>query len=86
MGIFTHRDVQVARDDELVSERMTPRERLLVAPGDVSIDEAWELLSERRLEKLPLVDGQERLVGLITAKDLFKDRSLAHHTLNYKLK
>lgn len=56
---------------ELVSERMTPRKRLLIAAEDLSVDEAWELLWERRLEKLPLVDGQDRLVGWITAKDPF---------------
>jgi len=84
LGILTHRDVQLGGDDELVSERMTPRERLLVAAAGVSVDEAWKLLSERRLEKLPLVDDQDRLVGLITAKDLFKDRSLARATRDEK--
>lgn len=57
VGILTHRDVQLRGDGELVSERMVPRERLLVAAAGISVDEAWELLSERRLEKLPLVDG-----------------------------
>lgn len=84
VGIVTHRDVQLRDDNELVSERMTPRERLLVAAADVSVDEAWRLLSERRLEKLPLVDDQGRLVGLITAKDLSKDRSLARATRDPK--
>ena len=56
---------------ELVSERMTPRKRLLIAAADLSVDEAWELLWEWRLEKLPLVDGQGCLVGWITAKDAF---------------
>ncbi len=84
VGILTHRDVQSRGDSELVSDRMTPRERLLVAAADVSVDEAWESLSERRLEKLPLVDDQNRLVGLITAKDLSKDRSLAWATRDEK--
>ena len=57
VGILTHRDVQLRGEGELVSERMAPRERLLVAAAGISVDEAWELLSERRLEKLPLVDG-----------------------------
>ena len=58
VGILTHRDVQMGEDGQLVSDRMTPRERLLVAAADVSVDEAWRMMSERRLEKLPLVDGQ----------------------------
>jgi len=84
LGMLTRRDVQLVGDDELVSERMTPREKLLVAAADVSVDEAWKLLSERRLEKLPLVDDQDRLVGLITAKDLSRDRSLARATRDEK--
>ncbi len=84
VGILTHRDVQLGGNDNLVSERMTPRDRLLVAKADVALDDAWELLSERRLEKLPLVDSQGRLVGLITAKDLSKDRSLARATRDGK--
>lgn len=84
LGILTHRDVQLGLDDESVAKRMTPREQLLVATADVSVDEAWRLLSERRLEKLPLVDDEDRLVGLITAKDLSKDRSLARATRDDK--
>lgn len=70
LGIVTRRDLQFAEDKVLVSERMTPWERLVVAPPEVSRKQAQEVLSERRLEKLPLVDSEGRLVGLITAKDL----------------
>jgi IMP dehydrogenase len=70
LGILTRRDLQFAKDQVLVSERMTPWERLVVAPPDVSREQAQRMLTERRLEKLPLVDGAGRLVGLITAKDL----------------
>ena len=83
-GILTRRDVQLATDGELVSDRMTPRARLLVAPPDVSIDEARQLLSERRLEKLPLVDGEGRLTGLMTAKDLSRNLELADVTRDGK--
>ena len=84
VGILTHRDVATADDDSLVSQRMTPRERLLVAPPDVSMEDARQALSQMRVEKLPLVDGQDRLVGLITAKDLFRDLSLTRATRDDK--
>lgn len=84
LGILTQRDVYLASDGVSVSSRMTPRERLLVASGSVLVDKAWEMLSEHRLEKLPLVDEQDRLVGLITAKDLSRDRSLTSATRDEK--
>ena len=84
MGILTHRDVQLAAGTELASERMTPMECLLVAPLDVSMEEARRLLSEKRLEKLPLVDGEGRLAGLITAKDLARDLALTSATRDDK--
>jgi IMP dehydrogenase len=76
LGMLTHRDVELADDNLLVSERMTHWEHLVVAPQHVSIEQARQTLSERRLEKLPLVDRQGRLVGLITAKDLSRDSGL----------
>ena len=70
LGIVTRRDIQLSDDDALVSQRMTPWEHLVVAPGDVSLEQARATLAEHRLEKLPLVDENGRLVGLITTKDL----------------
>ena len=84
VGILTIRDVQLADGGDLVSERMTPRERLLVAPAGVSVEEARRLLSERRVEKLPLSDSQGRLAGLITAKDLSRDLALTQATRDQK--
>lgn len=73
LGIVTRRDIQLSDDDALVSQRMTPWEHLVVAPGDVSLEQARATLAEHRLEKLPLVDENGRLVGLITTKDLARD-------------
>ena len=84
LGILTHRDVQLAEDGALVTHRMTPRERLVVAAPDVSVESAMQLLSERRLEKLPLVDDEGRLAGLITAKDLARDLALTKATRDDK--
>ena len=46
---------------------MTPRERMVVASENESVEEARRKLYEHRIEKLPLVDGAGRLAGLITA-------------------
>ncbi len=51
LGMLSNRDLRFADDDALVSERMTPRERLVVAPRDISTDKAKQILSEHRLEK-----------------------------------
>ncbi|MBM3944591.1 MAG: IMP dehydrogenase [SAR202 cluster bacterium] len=76
VGIITRRDIQLADENALVSERMTPVSRMVVATPNVSLEQAKAMLSERRVEKLPLVDGEGRLVGLITARDLVRDPSV----------
>ncbi len=73
VGIVTTRDLQFARDPlRPVEEVMTPRERLITAPVDITLEQAQEMLYRHRIEKLPIVDAQGHLRGLITAKDLIK--------------
>ncbi len=73
LGIITTRDVLLAPDDALpVEVAMTPRERLLVATQDERWESARQILYENRIEKLPLVDAQDRVVGLITSRDIIK--------------
>ena len=73
LGIVTHRDILLAPDDNIpVSQVMTPRERLVVASQNESVEEARQKLYEHRIEKLPLVDGEGHLAGLITAQDIVK--------------
>jgi IMP dehydrogenase len=81
---LTSRDLRFADDSASVSERMTPWEHLVVAPPDVSMIQAQAILSQHRLEKLPLVDSQRRLVGLITAKDLSRNLGLSQATRDEK--
>jgi IMP dehydrogenase len=69
LGVLTARDVRAEPDERLVGAAMTPRERLVTAPPDVSLEEASRLMHTHRLERLPLVaDG--RLAGLITLRDV----------------
>jgi IMP dehydrogenase len=57
-----------------IYELMTPAERLVTAPVGTTLDAAVAVLQEHRIEKLPLVDGQGVLKGLITVKDIMKKR------------
>jgi IMP dehydrogenase len=73
LGVVTTRDVLLAEDDQvLVSVVMTPRDRLVVAHPNESMEQARRKLYEHRVEKLPLVDADDRVVGLITVQDLVK--------------
>ncbi|RPI24650.1 MAG: CBS domain-containing protein, partial [Chloroflexota bacterium] len=73
LGMLTTRDVLLAPSPEArVASLMTPRDRLVVAPTNEPLDEARLTLHTNRLEKLPLVDEQDRVVGLITAQDIIK--------------
>lgn len=72
IGILSRRDMLFQPDDKKVRDVMTPRERLIVARGGISLDDAKELLWRNRVEKLPIVDEEDRLLGLITAADIVK--------------
>ncbi|MSP88111.1 MAG: IMP dehydrogenase [Alphaproteobacteria bacterium] len=72
VGILTNRDVRFARDArQKVSELMT-REKLITVREGVDHDEAKRLLHQHRIEKLLVVDGAYRCIGLITVKDMEK--------------
>ena len=72
-GLLTRRDVALQTDpNRLVSDLMTPRARLVVGGPDTSSEAAALLLRDGRVEKLPLVDAEDRLVGLITLRDLLQ--------------
>ncbi len=73
VGIVTGRDLRFeTRYDVPVREIMTPRERLVTVPEGTSHDEAKALLNKHKLERLLIIDEQDRLRGLITVKDLPK--------------
>ncbi len=73
LGLVTNRDLRFERDmGRLVSEVMTPVERLVTAPPGTILEEAEEILRHHKIEKLPLVDHEGRLRGLLTLKDLTK--------------
>jgi len=83
-GIVTTRDIRFADKKLLVKDVMTKREKLVVGPTDVSLSEAQKIIAQYRLEKLPLVDGENNLRGLITSTDLINFTRRAYATLDVK--
>lgn len=74
LGIITHRDLQFATNEQtLVSELMTPKSKLITADVNISPDEAKNLMKAYKIEKLPLVDSEFRIMGLITATDISRN-------------
>jgi IMP dehydrogenase len=73
LGIVTSRDVLFAEDTSAPVERiMTGGEQLVTAPVGTRLEQARRVLHEHRLEKLPLVDAEGNLRGLITARDVLR--------------
>ena len=72
-GMVTGRDVRyLDRTDATVADVMTPKGRLITAPPTTSLEEARRILYQNRIEKLPLVDANGKLAGLITGSDIEK--------------
>ena len=88
LGILTRRDVYGEDPGALVQDAMTPRDRMVVASREEMEDErrgaprAQKLMHGARVEKLPLVDKQDRPVGLIVMKDIRKLEEYPGATLN----
>ncbi|MBE7062283.1 MAG: IMP dehydrogenase [Clostridia bacterium] len=72
VGILTNRDLRFEVDfSKKISEAMT-KENLITAPEGTTLDEAQEILRRHKIEKLPIVDKDFNLKGLITIKDIEK--------------
>ena len=75
-GIVTNRDMRFERNPERrVREMMTPLERLVTVKAGASLETCKDLFREHRIEKLPVVDGDGRLMGLVTVRDIEKSRA-----------
>jgi IMP dehydrogenase len=73
LGIITHRDLRFEKNLEFRVDRlMTPKERLVTVKEGITLEAAKELLHRYKIEKLPVVDDEFRLRGLITMKDIEK--------------
>ena len=72
LGIVTNRDLRFEKDnDRPISEVMTSKNLVTVSEG-TSLEEAEEILQQYKIEKLPVVNSEKKLVGLITFRDITK--------------
>jgi len=80
-GLLTERDMRfVTREGSRVADRMTPRAQLVVHEGQIDPDAAERLMVQKKIKKLPLVTRDGRLIGLITARDLVRQRRMPFAT------
>ena len=76
VGILTNRDMRFEEDlGKTIGSVMTPKERLVTVIGVPDYAEAKRILHKHRIEKLPIVDAQGKLQGLLTIKDIQKARN-----------
>ncbi len=69
LGIISERDVRFSTPDTSISKVMTSRENLVVSGSDTTIQSALDIFAKRKIDRLPLVDPENNVKGLITAGD-----------------
>jgi IMP dehydrogenase len=74
VGIVTNRDLQFETDRGQRIQDVMTSEGLVTVPVGTTLEEAEKILHKHRIEKLPVVDGDGKLQGLITVKDIYKRR------------
>ncbi|WP_343264807.1 IMP dehydrogenase, partial [Ligaoa zhengdingensis] len=72
VGILTNRDMRFLNDYNLKIKEVMTKENLITAPVGTDLKAAQEILRQHKIEKLPIVDQEGRLKGLITIKDIEK--------------
>jgi IMP dehydrogenase len=72
VGIVTHRDLRFEQNTERPVAEVMTKDNLITTQEFISFEKAGEILQKHRIEKLPVVDDHNRLVGLITYKDIIK--------------
>ena len=70
VGILTARDLKYLTPDDTKISKVMTHEHLITAPEGTTLEEARQILWNHRIEKLPIVDDKNHLVGLITTKDI----------------
>jgi IMP dehydrogenase len=78
VGIITNRDIRFETDFDQPIKNVMTSERLVTAPVNTTMDQAMQILRKYKIEKLPLVDENYNLMGLITIKDIEKNIKYPH--------
>lgn len=73
VGIITNRDIRFETNFEQPIKNVMTSDRLVTAPVDTTMEQAMQILRKYKIEKLPLVDDNFNLMGLITIKDIEKN-------------
>ena len=86
LGIVTSRDYRISRMDgsEKVSTFMTPREKMVVAPADTTLKAANDIIWEHKLNSLPIVDDEDRLMYFVFRKDYASHKANPQELLDDK--
>ncbi len=72
VGIVTNRDLRFQRDKSVLIDTVMTKENLIVTHQKTDLESASQILLEHKIEKLPVVDEENHLIGLITYKDITK--------------
>ncbi len=78
IGIITNRDVKYQENLTMKVEEIMTKENLITSDKDTNLEKAKEILLKSRIEKLPIVDKNNKLVGLITIKDIDNQLEYPH--------
>jgi len=74
IGIITNRDLRFEKDNGRLIDEVMTKENLITATPETTMVEAEAILQEHKIEKLPVLDSNNQLVGLITYRDITKNR------------
>ncbi|WP_160140136.1 IMP dehydrogenase [Chryseobacterium sp. c4a] len=80
IGIITNRDVKYQENLDVKVEEIMTKDNLITSDKNTNLEKAKEILLKNRVEKLPIVDAENKLVGLITIKDI--DNQLEYPNAN----
>lgn len=72
VGIVTNRDLRFEKDSARPISQVMTSENLITTDTSTDLDQAAEILQRHKIEKLPVVDAEGRLIGLVTYKDITK--------------
>ncbi|MCH7397299.1 IMP dehydrogenase [Belliella sp. DSM 107340] len=78
MGIITNRDLRFIKDPNRDIKSIMTKDKLITAKAGITLEQAEEILQEFKIEKLPIIDDENKLTGLITYKDILKRRDKPH--------
>ena len=78
IGIITNRDMRFLDNHNVLIKDVMTKDHLVTAPKGTTLDQAQEILRRHKIEKLPLVDSEGKLAGLITIKDIEKALKYPH--------